>query len=51
MTPQSSVDAVQEIVAEMQYLLGVEEEEDFAYSATPLPTPLPNPLSKALVSK
>ena len=49
MTPQSSVDAVQEIVAEMQYLLGV-EEEDFAYLATPTP-PRPTPLSKVLVSK
>ena len=32
MTTQPSVDAVQEIVAEMQYLLGV--AEDSAYSET-----------------
>ena len=39
MTPQSNVDAVHEIIAEMLYLLGV--EEDFAYSAT---TPSDSPI-------
>ena len=45
MTPQSSVDAEQEIIAEMQYLLGVTED-----SADSAPA-LPNPPSKELVSK